>query len=153
MHTACSPGYPNLGCSPGEAGGGRRQVITLPAFCRQRLLHCAQGHQKSHWSPQYHTHPRKPDNTWQGLGAALSWDWQPPTGTFLGAAALCLLAKGSTIHGSGPVFAGTLSTNHFRNKQNNSALVFAAGSFHFFCLLRSWADNSQKAESAPQTEK
>lgn len=73
--------------------------------------------------------PANLTNAW--LGAALSWDWQPPAGTFLGAAALCLLAKGSAIHGSGPVCAGAPCTSHFRNKQNNSALVFSAGSFHF----------------------
>lgn len=126
---ARTPGYPNSGCSPGGAGD------TMPPFCRQRLLPCAQGPRSHSWSPQHHFHPSKPaflTKAWQGPGAALSWHWQPPAGTFLGAAALCPLEKGSTIRGSGPVLAGALSTSHFRNKQNSSALVFSAGSFHFF---------------------
>lgn len=105
----------------------------MPDFCRQRLPHSCPRPAEATLEPSVPCSSQPADfpKVCRGLGAALTWDWQPPAGTFLGAAALCPLPKGSTIGASGPVSAGAPSASHFRNKRNNSTLVFSAGSFRF----------------------
>lgn len=62
MHNSKCTGCPSLGCS----------------LRRQRLLPCAQGQQKSRWSPQHHTHPSQ--KTWLTPGGNLVLHW-PGTGS------------------------------------------------------------------------
>lgn len=148
------PGYPNRRCDPRKPGN------TMLAFCRHRLLH---------------SHPRPAEvMSWpsvscrslltnladagSGLGAALTWDSQPPAGDSWGPAGLCPPAKGWTISSSTRnVCACPCVQKHYGqatmcswNKQKQQlCLDFLSRKFSFFYLLGSYADNLQKVNNAP----
>lgn len=157
------PGYPNWICNPRKPGD------TMPDFCRQRLLHSHPRPAEVMLQPSAprSSQPTNLAEAWNGLGAALTWDSQPPAGSSSGAADLCPPAKGWTISSSKRcsicarktrnVLLHTRActhyaqaTTHFWNKQRQQlCLDFLSRKFLSFCLLGRCADNSRKVKNAP----
>lgn len=84
-------------------------------------------------SAPHSSQPENLTNTWWELGAALTWDWQPPAGTSLGAAALCPLEKAQQF-----VVRGLCLQEHHPqaiSEIKQICLGFLSRKFSFFCLL------------------
>lgn len=154
MHAPHIPGYPNRRCNPRKPGN------TVPAFCRYRLLysHPRPAEVMSWPSVSCQSQLTNLADAWSGLGAALTWDSQPPASDSSGPANLCPPAEGWTISSSTRnVCACPCVQKHYGqatmcswNKQKQQlGLDFLSRKFSFFYLLGSCADNSWKVNNAP----
>lgn len=119
MHNSKCTGCPSLGCSPGEA-----EIAPLCPRPAEVTMEPSAPHSSQ---------PENLTNTWWELGAALTWDWQPPAGTSLGAAALCPLEKAQQF-----VVRGLCLQEHHPqaiSEIKQICLGFLSRKFSFFCLL------------------